>query len=51
MWCKGIFKVVRQNMTYLSNASVSLSDLRQGKVGEGVESLIFVERKMNILWN
>ena len=47
--CKEVIKVVRQNMTYLSNASVLLSDLKQGKVREGVKFIIFVERKMVIL--
>lgn len=47
--CKEVIKVVRQNMTYLSNASVLLSDLKQGKVREGVKFIIFVESKMVIL--
>lgn len=47
--CKGVIKVGGQNMTYLSNASVLLSDLKQGKVREGVKSIIFVERRMVIL--
>lgn len=47
--CKEVIKVVRQNMTYLSNASGLLNDLKQGEVREGVKFIIFVERKMVIL--
>lgn len=47
--CKEVIKVVRQNLTYLSNASGLLSDLKQGEVREGVKFIIFVARKMVIL--
>lgn len=47
--CKEVIKVVRQIMTYLSNASGLRSDLKQGEVREGVKFIIFVARKMVIL--